>query len=412
VALVGIPTSAILLLISTYDELFAFEGNEPSRVQLPHLSAKAGFFLRDVRTFLGSKGLLKFKLTQEGALVANFVPGPPTQLLLALDVIVRSDARGLERMLRSALPHVDEIVVGVDERSDSETYEVAEAFADTVYKFGAADLGMTEEEWEKGRIHFANARNVGRAKVRSPWCLILDSDEVLQDAQDLREGIRAADARTNAFGLTVQVGDFSHLDGQRIARTEYRWTRSSHNQLAIPLDIPAQELKAAILHDTSLRSQKEHERRQLQRNDAVNDLYASVEAGDMNALYHLAKHRIGENNLVEAIPLVERFRLNLEVNGPAARERAHLAVGVGMIYFLREAWDEAQMWAVRALLDGPSIEAFSLLGDIAIKGEDTETALTWYEAACDTSATRGVLKQAISQRFERRNQLKKELGLI
>ena len=367
------------------------------------------FLLKDARALLAGRGTVRFEVVSE-ELIANFTPGPAKEPLLALDAIVRSDAKGLERMLHSVLPHVDEIVIGVDGRSDEETRRVATAYADVVHTFEAGDIGLTPEEWKQGKIHFANARNVGRAKVKSPWTLIVDSDEILS-AESLREDIETSDKAINAFGLTVQVGQMKHLDGQRIARTEYRWTRSSHNQLSIPLDAPAQELRGTIVHDTSLRSVAEYIRRREQRNDAVNDLYASVEAGDMNALYHLAKHRIGENNLAEAVPLVEKFRLNLEVNGPAARERAYLAVGVGMIYFLQENWEEAQRWAARALLDGPSIEAFSLYGDIAAKHEDLETALTWYEAACATSETRGVLQQAIEQRFIKRDQLRRALNL-
>ena len=40
------------------------------------------------------------------------------------------------------------------------------------------------------------------------------------------------------------------------------------------------------------------------------------------------------------------------------------------------------MWALRALLDGPRIVAFCLLGDLAEEQGDLLRARGWYEAAC------------------------------
>ncbi len=64
--------------------------------------------------------------------------------LIALDMIVRNASRSLVRAIESVRPHVDEIVIGIDSRTeDMETYKVATKYADTVLTFGHEDIGLT-----------------------------------------------------------------------------------------------------------------------------------------------------------------------------------------------------------------------------------------------------------------------------
>ena len=139
--------------------------------------------LAQIRAALAPRGRLRLSGTA-GRIFADFDPGPATEAVIALDTIVRSDAAGLERMLLSALPHVDEIVLGVDGRSDEATLRMAQAFGDCVYVFEGADIGLTKEEWKADKIHFANARNRGRVKVQAPWTLVVDADEYVGPVGD------------------------------------------------------------------------------------------------------------------------------------------------------------------------------------------------------------------------------------
>lgn len=345
---------------------------------------RSGPALRDVRAVLAPKGRLRFTATP-ARLFADLDPGHESPLV-ALDMIVRSDARGLERALLSALSEADEIVIGIDGRSDEATREVAEAYADKVWTFNAADIGLTEEEWLANRIHFANARNLGREKVQAPWVLILDSDEYLfKVGTDLRGVVRGAEVACGSFSFRVNIGGLQNIDGHRLALTKFRWIRASHNQLVFPPDSISGVLDVEIMHDTQLREECEVARRALQRDGGIDQLMVEADAGDLNALFHVAKHRIGEDKIEEALKLSDRFRKAVEVRGPAADERAHLAVGMGILYYDRDDFVEAELWALRALLDGPRIEAFCLLGDVAEDRGDLKAALVWYGAACATS---------------------------
>src|SRR5882672_7889737 len=119
----------------------------PEPVRLVFLSPeRGGPPVSAVRSKLTPQGRLRLSASP-GRLFADLDPGFAETPMLALDTIVRSDAVGLERMLRSVLPHVDEIVLGVDGRSDAETLKVAQAYGDCVFVFEGADIGLSLEDW-------------------------------------------------------------------------------------------------------------------------------------------------------------------------------------------------------------------------------------------------------------------------
>jgi hypothetical protein len=341
---------------------------------------RGGPKLCQIRAALAPHGRLRLSGTP-GRIFADFDPGPPTEPMIALDTIVRSDAAGLERMLLSALPHVDEIVLGVDGRSDDATLEVARMFADTVHVFGAVDVGLNAEEWAADAIHFGNARNLGREKVRAPWTLVVDADEYLGQVGDLRETIGkypdAEHLESTIFCGGVKVDS----DRQRLARTQLRWNSPTHNQL-VPRTGIGEKAQLEIIEDKNLRATTENARRDAQRNAGIELLVDEAMKGNIAALLHLAKHRAGLGDTAEAVRLVEDYRLRIEPHSVLADERAITALTLGFRFYYEDNLAQAEVWALRTLLDGPRIAAFCLLGDIAEEQCDLPRARGWYEAAC------------------------------
>lgn len=92
---------------------------------------------------------------------------PAAPMLLSLCMIVRNEKALLQRCLASVKGLPDEIIV-VDTGSTDGTQEAALGFGATVI----------EEPW---RNDFAQARNIGLARARAPWILVLDADEVLEE---------------------------------------------------------------------------------------------------------------------------------------------------------------------------------------------------------------------------------------
>ena len=355
--------------------------SEPVRISLPSPRV-GGPPLGDVRKLATAFGRVRISGNRSRVFV-DVDPGVHASVV-ALDMIVRSDALGLERAILSALEEVDEIVIGVDGRSDEETHRIAAAFADKYHVFFAEDIGLSDSDWLAGKIHFGNARNIGRKMVSTPWTLFLDSDEYIVETIDLRQLVTRA--TVSAFHLTVKAGSYEHRDVQRLALTKFRWERPSHNQLVMDNE-PTANANVVIMHDTSLRTEEERKRREAQRRDGVDGLVTAAENGDLNASYHIAKQKIGDGDLAAAAKWTNHYRSYAEPHGPLASERAILAIGVAAMYFEREDFVQAEVWAMRGLLDGPRVEAFCLLGDIAETCDRIDQARVWYEAACACSRT-------------------------
>lgn len=328
--------------------------------------------------------------------------------LLTLDMIVRSDVAGLERAIKSARPYVDRVIVGIDGRSDAETWVIAQRLADEVWTFDAENIGLSADAWAVDKINFAAARNLGRARVKTPWTLVIDSDEFLECAVDLRAFVRSLPEEVGAVALPVHLGhDSVTLDHQRIARSEFRWRAHTHNQLVIPEHLQYTVYQEAhVFQQLDLRSQAEQDRRHKQRDAAVEDLRTDAKAGDLAALYHVAKHAV-HARAEDYVELVNDFRLSTEVHGPAAKERRQLAILVACSFFDKKDYATAETWMVNALMDGPSLEVFYLLGDIADLCGRKRDALAWHEIACVTPPSEEFgIPELLTKRFQRRDELR------
>jgi hypothetical protein len=391
-----------------FDDLDGLVGvDEPFEVELAPLHG--GKPLGAARAELEKHGRVRFRPTSGGHVIATVTPGEEPERLVALTMIARSDERGVARAILSALDEVDEIVVGIDGRSDEITRKIAEALADRVYVFGAQDIELSEEDWQADRIHFANARNIGRAMTSCPWSLFLDSDEFIDESEPLRDRVRALDPEVGAFELTIKLDGLDHRDPQRFARTRFRFQRATHNLLTINGVVGL--LATTVVHDTKLRSRSENDRRLAQRDAGMEAQLANAENGDLSALFHLAKHRLAAGNLVSAIPLVDKYRQWTEVHGLGAEMRAWLALTVATVHVNQGEYLEAEKWAVRSLFDGPMIEAFVLLGDIAVSTGDPLRGLGWFEAACalPVQPTAYRAHVLVDTRFDRRDELRRLL---
>lgn len=391
-----------------FDDLDGLVGvDEPFEVELAPLHG--GKPLGAARAELERHGRVRFRPTPAGRVIATVTPGEVPERLVALTMIARSDERGVARAILSAIDEVDEIVVGIDGRSDDVTRRIAEALADHVYVFSALDVGLTDEEWRADRIHFANARNIGRAMVACPWSLFLDSDEFIDNSEPLRDRVRQLDPEVGSFEVTIKLDGLDHRDPQRFARTRFRFQRATHNLLTINGIVDL--VQTTVIHDTKLRSKSENDRRLAQRDAGMEAQFENAQKGDLSALFHLAKHRLAAGNLESAIPLVEKYRKCTELHGLGSEMRAWLALTVASVYVNMGKYKEAEQWAVRSLFDGPMIEAFVVLGDIGINMGDPLRALGWFEAACalGENPTAYRAQALIETRFARRDELRRAL---
>lgn len=131
---------------------------------------------------------------------------------LTLAVMVRDDARRLDRCLTSLKDHVGEIVV-LDTGSVDDSVAVAESHHARVHKI----------EWPD---NFSQALNVLLAMVHSTWTLRLDSDEWMdpKEAGELRNLVKEEGA--SAFRLIRrdlnEAGSYAEIHITRLWRTHER----------------------------------------------------------------------------------------------------------------------------------------------------------------------------------------------
>lgn len=146
---------------------------------------------------------------------------------LSLCMIVKNEAKTLDKCLHHARPHVDEIVI-IDTGSTDGTQAIAQKYAD-IYE---------EIVWPNS---FAKARNYSFDKATGDFILILDGDEYIPDDAhwfNIRRGIRQPNiACLLAIILNIMQEDsILHADRirqERVVRNDprIRYHGRVHNQI-------------------------------------------------------------------------------------------------------------------------------------------------------------------------------------
>jgi glycosyltransferase involved in cell wall biosynthesis len=146
--------------------------------------------------------------------------GPCEHPVVSASMIVRNEAEGIERCLRSIRDLVDEVVI-VDTGSTDGTDDIASRLGARVHR----------EPWQ---ADFALHRNHALDLCRGRWIVVIDGDEELVEIGDLREYL----AHPTGDGALVTVhsmgvaGPVETSMGVRVFdRTRARWKYPVHNQL-------------------------------------------------------------------------------------------------------------------------------------------------------------------------------------
>lgn len=95
--------------------------------------------------------------------------------MLTACIITCNELEPLKKCLATLKDNVDEYVIGVDDKTTDNTFEWLSENNYNPYKFKFQD--------------FSQARNLMLEKVKTPWALIVDSDEIIlpEDAKQMRK---------------------------------------------------------------------------------------------------------------------------------------------------------------------------------------------------------------------------------
>jgi len=134
---------------------------------------------------------------------------------LALVMIVKNEAKGLEQAILSCIDLTDEIVIAVDTKSNDDTLSIAKRYADT----------LTHFTWKN---NFAAARNEAQLLVKSKWSLSLDGHEYVKNCTGLEDKLKLD---VDALLVQMEMEDGTKFFVPKIYKSSRHWNHAVHNAL-------------------------------------------------------------------------------------------------------------------------------------------------------------------------------------
>jgi GT2 family glycosyltransferase len=133
---------------------------------------------------------------------------------LALVMVVKNEAVGLERAILSCRDFVDEIVISIDRASTDKTEEIAKKYATTLKYF----------DWEDD---FSKARNFAHEGVKSDWILFLDGHEYVAAAPDIEKHLLS---KADGLMCTIEMETGFIFGNPRIYRNGLQFEGKVHER--------------------------------------------------------------------------------------------------------------------------------------------------------------------------------------
>lgn len=222
-------------------------------------------------------------------------PGQRDRLLFTIDIgqeatndtslvmIVKDEAKGIEKAILSALPFVDNIVVSVDTKTVDDTAIIAALYADT----------LKYHEWHDD---FSEARNYAQKDVTTPWILFLDGHEYIESMGDIKEKMKR---NVDGVFVTIRMESGMTFLFPRIYKSHIKFKNKIHNINICKTRCASPDF--VIVHDRlNLQDEASTERRNKQREELLpKEMLAQIEKNpkDCRAHFHLANFYMMRQNV-------------------------------------------------------------------------------------------------------------------
>jgi glycosyltransferase involved in cell wall biosynthesis len=220
---------------------------------------------------------------------------------LALVMVVKNEALGLERAILSAKNFVDQIVIAVDNSSTDGTLEIARKYATTLKTF----------DWNDD---FSQARNFAHANIVSDYFLFLDGHEYVTKCENLEMMLQSP-----ADGLlcTVVLENGAEIRNPRIYRNGLHFEGAVHEiqnskSLSVYSDFVVTHGRLGGQADEAIKI------RDVQRNDQLNRIMGkqlSDDPADTRAAFHLALHKQSLGDFKGALKLQKLYFKTAKAKG-------------------------------------------------------------------------------------------------
>lgn len=319
------------------------------------------------------------------------VCGFPKKVKMSVCFPARDEAADIEKTLASFRGVADEMIVGIDPRTQDNTWEIAAKYAEKVF-FLTSPQGSVDETGkkmdEKG-VHFAWIRNQCLDRCEGPWIFMTEAHEPLTSGQDallhlehlpeackvvsvIRRGGPAAKRQRWAFPWLIKKDP------------KIRYIRSTHNTVDFPegtlvIGMPQVQTLHERVHERDL---ARREQRKIQnRRDLMDDWLTNQ---NENSLFYLGSEwREFDDELKKkgvasdrAMKYLKEYIVINRSNGPL---RYHTRLIVAKMLWQRGELEEAKELLHAASRDDWSrIEHWLFLGDICVTQKRPDEALQYY----------------------------------
>ncbi len=299
---------------------------------------------------------------------------------ISLMLIVRDAETTIERCLLSALPYVDEIVIGFAGESRDDTVSLVREVALSVPDF--------EGEWKELHLpwedDFSKARNAVLDKVTSEWAIWLDADDELVGGEHLRGLIGRAPDDLNAFFLPYdyerdEAGNvITRQVRERVIRhpLRWRWTGAVHEILALDPEVPL-----GVGHDPRVKVVHQYDRPRDKGDRNLRLLYAELARTEPEppprTLMYLGRENASRGNHREALLHFRRY-LSLAVSDQESAQTAHWMAGSMRALGDPDGAEKAELESIRRAPDWP--DAYFGLAENAYLRRDWKGVIEWTKA--------------------------------
>jgi len=228
----------------------------------------------------------KYKEIQNKIFANNFDRLLNPDSPLSLVMIVKNEAKGLERAILSCRGLVSHIIIAIDDSTTDDTEIIAKRYATTIKHFKFND-------------DFSAARNFAQQGVLTPWVLFLDGHEFIHKAPDLDVALKQ-----DCDGLlcTVEMENGSQFKNPRIFKSHVKFVGAVHEQQQCKKILPYYNF--IVKHDrTNNQSTESSAEREEQRNRQMPEVMGKIlkeNPKNTRASFHMYLYLVGRNKFKEA----------------------------------------------------------------------------------------------------------------
>lgn len=253
-------------------------------------------------------------------------------MLISLCIIAKNEGLTIRRALESALPFVDEFVVGIDSlTTDNTLLKVQNFFSDN-----KVNGNLYTFDWEDD---FSKARNDCIGKAKHDWIFILDGHEIVENAEKIQKvknnglsdfDVYVVDIKMNANGRETMFPQ------ERLFRKEYNYFNKSHNVLVYDENKAAKINNVFINHERSeeLMNKRTEQRQRMN----FNDLIYRIRSGDRRAEAQIIQEYMVIKNWEMAIKSINSY-LNVDMQ---YNEKYQVLIKLAMCYFYNKEYGESE----------------------------------------------------------------------